>query len=146
VYVADEYISVPNELDGSFTFVVLDASDGYVEFSGQDNDMTAFYGGYLVISNGYLDSPVYPYAKGTPSAPKCDYEAITISGSGNGSGDNATYDGIMFAPRRMISISGQHITFTGGLIGYTLKYGGSDNTFNTGGQVATGEPLTVLVE
>ncbi len=146
VYVADEYISVPDELDGSFTFVVLDANDGYVEFSGQDNDMTAFYAGYLVISNGYLDSHVYPYAKGTPSAPKCDYEAITISGSGNGSGDNATYDGIMFAPRGMISVSGQHMTFTGGLIGYTLKYGGSDNTFNSGGQVATGEPITVLVE
>ena len=146
VYVANEYIDVPNQLDGIFTFVVLDAEDGYISFGGQDNDLVAFYQGVLAVSNGYLDSANYPYSEGTSNPPKCDYEAIRISGSGLSSADNSTYDGLVFTPRGMISISGQHMTFTGGLIGYTLKYGGSNNTFNSGGTITSGAPITVLVE
>lgn len=146
VYVATSLITVSGELDGSFTFVLLGSNGGYVEFSGQDNDITPFYEGILIISDGYSEGSTYPYTEDAVSTPKCDHEAVKISGSGNSASNPATYEGLVFAPRGMISIGGQHIEFTGGLMSMTLKYGGSNNTFNAGGDFGGDEPQTTLIQ
>lgn len=146
VYVATDSITVSDELDGSFTFVLLGSNGGSIVLSGQDNDMTPFYEGILIISDGFSEGSTYPYTEDATNTPKCDHEAITISGSGNSSSDRATYEGLVFAPRGMISIGGQHIEFTGGLMSMTLKYGGSNNVFNAGGDFGGGEPQTTLIQ
>lgn len=75
----------------------------------------------------------------TDSKP-CEVEAIKRSGEGG------TWDGIWWAPRGLINISGNFNHFDGGLIAHAVHFrGGNDNTVLGGNGVVGSQPSVLLV-
>jgi hypothetical protein len=78
---------------------------------------------------------------GTSEGKPCEVEAIKRSGEGG------TWDGIWWAPRGLINVSGNFNHFDGGLIAHAVHFrGGNDNTVLGGSGIPAAAPSVTLTE
>jgi hypothetical protein len=122
-YTSGNIILSASNLHGTATFV---SSSGTISFSGSDQDLQPYSDDLLAFSD--RDTSCFDFA-------------INVNGS------NSEWEGVIFAPRGLIEMSGSdNSTLRGSLIGDTIRPAGSQLTLIAQEQAAPGPPsLSLLV-
>ena len=137
VYVATDDIDLSDQfLNGTVTLVTAPdgSKKGVINLSGSDHDLHPYYMGLLAFSDAWYGSAV------TPDCHQVD--GIKLSGSDN------TWNGLMFAPRSGVELSGStNVSLNGIVMAYHITVSGSNlqitsNIIETDG----GDPQIVLFE
>ena len=145
VYVATEDIVLSGSiLTGTVTLVTAPTEEdkGIIKLSGSDQQLDPFYQGLLAFSDAWKGGPGYPWNPEPPDHPKCfETDGIHLSGS------NQEWNGIMFAPRSGVVLSGStNVSVNGSIVAYTITMSGSSQAITSTGSSSSGNPVTVLVQ
>jgi hypothetical protein len=123
-YTAGEIDISDSNIKGTATFV----AGGRITLGGSTNDVKAYHKMLLAFSN---------YDAGT----SCGDPGIKMSGSGQ------QWQGIVFAPRSMVELSGSsNSSFEGTIVARTIRLNGSSLQVKWDGSGATGDPFVGLGE
>lgn len=104
-YVTGDVKLSGSELSGEVTIV----AQGRIHASGSNHSFTPYSGDLLFFSQ-----------EGHGGQEGCEELAIKVAGSG------MVWDGVVYAPERLIQVSGSNSTLKGRLIGGSLKLSGSN--------------------
>ncbi len=147
VYVARQGIKMgDSNFSAKVTLVTLPRNNqedkGTIEISGSNVDLEPYYQDVLIFSNYFKGGKDYPYSPPPYSdPPECGNPAVKIAGSNN------AWEGLIFAPRGMIEISGgNNSTLQGSIFGHNVKFNGSDITITALTSSTGGAPQTVLLK
>lgn len=144
VYVATDDIDLSDSgLTGTVTFVTAPDAEGkgIITLSGSNHDLDPYYQSLLLFSDAWKGNPGYPWDPPPPDHPDCFDPAIKLSGSDH------NWEGIMFAPRGLVELSGStNVGIQGSIIAYTIRLNGSTQQITFSGAGGGGNPVTVLVE
>ena len=142
VYVATDDIDLSDQfLNGTVTLVTAPdgSKKGRISLSGSDQDLDPYYMGLLAFSDAREGDPSYPWDPTPPPRPVCDQvHGIKLSGSDN------KWEGLMFAPRSGVELSGSvNVTLEGSIVAYQITVPGSSQDLDL---VGGASPVIVLVE
>ena len=145
VYVATEDINVSgSDVTGTVTLVTAPTEEGkgIIKFSGSNQNLDPYYQGLLAFSDAWKGGTGYPWNPEPPDHPDClQTDGIHFSGS------NQEWDGIMFAPRSGVVLSGSsNVAVNGSIVAYTIAISGSSQTITSTGSSSSGSAVTVFVE
>ena len=159
IHIVNGSLEVKVRLDGYFTFIVLGGEGAFLKMDEGNQNIKPALDGILLISDGWANSPAYPYdSDGAPlphsgSSPDCDYKAIMVPEGGENSDSHSIYGstsepGLVFAPRGQIEMGGQYNTIYGSVVSYSISYGGSNLLIDPVGMEGGvgGLPVTVLMQ
>ena len=135
VYVATDDIDLAGQsITGKVTFVTAPTveSKGIITLSGSNQQLAGFYENLLAFSDAWKGSP----------GPECHgVDGIHLSGSGH------AWDGIMFAPRSGLVLSGSNNTSVRGtVVAHTIQMTGSFQGITAIGPPGSATPVTVLAQ
>ena len=145
VYVSREDINMSiSDLTGTVTLVTApsEEQEGVITLSGSDHQLDPYYQNLLAFSDAWKDGPGYPWNPPPPDHPKClEFEAIRLSGS------NHMWDGILYAPRGNVVLSGStNVALNGSVISHSITISGSSQDITFAGSGAAGDATVSLLE
>ena len=145
VYVATDDIDLSvSDLKGKVTLVTAPIASikGVITLSGSNQDLEPYYMSLLAFSDARKGDPGYPWDPTPPPHPVChQVDGIELSGS------NHIWNGIMFAPRSGVALSGSvNVALEGSIVAYQITLSGSTQNANITGIAAALHPVIELVE
>ena len=125
----------------TFVSAPKDEGKGIVTLSGSNQMLNPFYEGLLVFSDSWKGNPGYPYDEPLTPQPDCFDPAIKLSGS------DQDWEGILYAPRGMVDLSGStNVSIDGSVISYTIRIGGSTQDITFVGSGGPSEPNIMFIQ